>query len=147
MDKAGKVFRDSPIFNGQTPLQLMFAFITKIFEDGTALGDEIHSMCAVTLIMALLEHIEGMEEHIHTINGLYLKEISGAEVQNYKNMLVQGIMMLFHYNLGATFTSFEQLGALNSESNILDFILQNIEKMDKDFEIKRMLIGLVTITL
>ena len=123
MDKAGKVFRDSPIFNGQTPLQLMFAFITKIFEDGTALGDEIHSMCAVTLIMALLEHIEGMEEHIHTINGLYLKEISGAEVQNYKNMLVQGIMMLFHYNLGATFTSFEQLGALNSESNILDFIL------------------------
>jgi len=80
-------------------------------------------MCAVTLIMALLEHIEGMEEHIHTINGLYLKEISGAEVQNYKNMLVQGIMMLFHYNLGATFTSFEQLGALNSESNILDFIL------------------------
>jgi hypothetical protein len=68
--------------------------------------DEIHSMCAVTLIMALLEHIEGMDEHIHTFNQLYLKEIGEAEVQNYKNMLVQGIMMLFHYNLEATFSSF-----------------------------------------
>ena len=68
MAKAGKVFRDSPIFNNQTPLELMFTFITKIFDDGNALGDEIHSMCAVTLIMALLEHIEGMDEHIHTIN-------------------------------------------------------------------------------
>jgi len=68
MDKAGKVFRDSPIFNGQTPLQLMFAFIEKIFKDGKDLEDEIHSMCAVTLLMALLEHIEGMDEHIHTIN-------------------------------------------------------------------------------
>jgi hypothetical protein len=38
--------------------------------------------------MALLEHIEGMDEHIHTINQLYLKEINDAEVQCYKNMLV-----------------------------------------------------------
>jgi hypothetical protein len=80
MDKAGKVFRDSPMFNGQTALQLMFTFITKIFQDGNDLCDEIHSMCAVTLIMALLEHIEGMDEHIHTINQLYLKEINEAEV-------------------------------------------------------------------
>jgi hypothetical protein len=112
MDKAGQVFRDSPIFNGQTPLQLMFAFVSKIFQDGSALNDEIHSMCAVTLIMALLEHIEGIDEHIHTINQLYLKEIGESQVQSYKNMLVQGIMMLFHYNLNATFTSFQTLGAL-----------------------------------
>tara|TARA_B110000285_G_C15131399_1_gene623847 strand:- start:861 stop:1097 length:237 start_codon:yes stop_codon:yes gene_type:complete len=78
MDKDAKTFRDSPIFNGQTPLQLMFAFITKIFADGGEMNDEIHSMCAVTLIMALLEHIEGMDEHIHTINQLYLKEINDA---------------------------------------------------------------------
>jgi len=56
----------------------MFAFITKIFADGGEMCDEIHSMCAVTLIMALLEHIEGMDEHIHTINQLYLKEINDA---------------------------------------------------------------------
>lgn len=58
--------------------------------------------------------------------------------------------MLFHYNLGQTFTSFESLGALGQNGatgNILDFILDNTQKMDKDFEIKRMLIGLVTITL
>jgi len=37
MDKAPQVFRDSPIFDGQTPLALMFAFIQKIFQDGTDL--------------------------------------------------------------------------------------------------------------
>ena len=65
-------------------------------------------------------------------------------------MLVQGIMMLFHYNLQATFASFQQLGALGQvegQSNVLDYILANTQSMDKDFEIKRMLIGLVTITL
>ena len=100
--------------------------------------------------MALLEHIEGIDEHIHTINQLYLKEIGESQVQSYKNMLVQGIMMLFHYNLNATFTSFQTLGALGQsegQSNVLDYILENTQSMDKDFEIKRMLIGLVTITL
>lgn len=55
--------------------------------------------------------------------------------------------MLFHYNLNTTFESLESLGALKEGSNILDFILNNIQQMDKDFELKRMLIGLVTITL
>jgi hypothetical protein len=50
-------------FNGQgTPLDMIFKFISKIFQDGRELEDEIHSMCAVTLIMALLEHLgEGLE--------------------------------------------------------------------------------------
>lgn len=56
------------MFNGQTPLDLMFTFIQKVLKDGSDLEDEIHSMCAITLIMALLEHITGLDEHIHTIN-------------------------------------------------------------------------------
>jgi len=57
--------------------------------------------------------------------------------------------MLFNYNLSKTIQSFEQLGAFgqNGGINIIDFILVNIEKMDQDFEIKRMIIGLVMITL
>jgi hypothetical protein len=64
-------------------------------------------------------------------------------------MIIQGIMMLFNYNLSKTIQSFEQLGAFgqNGGINIIDFILVNIEKMDQDFEIKRMIIGLVMITL
>lgn len=103
MDKAPDVFRDQPMMNGLTPLAYMFEFIQKVLKDGKALEDEIHSMCAVTLIMALLEHVPGLDQHIHTINQIYLNEINDLETQNYKNMITQGIMMLFHYNLTTTF--------------------------------------------
>lgn len=36
-------------------------------------------MVAVTLIMALLEHLgEGIQSQIHTINGFYLNELENA---------------------------------------------------------------------
>jgi len=100
MVKAPNEFKNADFGGGQgTPLDLIFKFVTKIFSDGRELGDEIHSMCAVTLIMAILEHLgEGIESHIHTINQFYLQELSGAETQVYKNMLVQGLMMNFAYN-------------------------------------------------
>jgi len=86
-------------FGGQTPLDLLFAFIQKIFTDGKEIGDEIHSMCAVTLIMAILEHLgDGIQTHIHTINSFYLQELNGAETKDYKNMLIQGLMMNFWYD-------------------------------------------------
>ena len=45
---------------------MMFTFIAKIFHDGHVIVDELHSMCAVTLLMALLEHLgEGISESIH----------------------------------------------------------------------------------
>jgi len=51
----------------------MLGFIAKIFKDGEALGDEIHSMAAITLIMALLEHLgQGMSQVIHQINAFYI---------------------------------------------------------------------------
>lgn len=70
MVKAPNEFKTADFGNGDgTPLDLMFKFVTKIFEDGRELSDEIHSMCAVSLIMAILEHLgEGIEAHIHTIN-------------------------------------------------------------------------------
>jgi len=86
-------------FGGQTPLTMIFKFIQKIFADGNDLQDEIHSMCAVTLIMAILEHLgSGVEDQLHTINQFYLSELQNAETKDYKNMIIQGIMMNFWYN-------------------------------------------------
>jgi len=68
---------------------MLFGFITKIFKDGREMEDEIHSMCAVTLIMAILEHLgEGISEHMHTINQFYLQELQDAQTSHYKNMLI-----------------------------------------------------------
>ena len=133
-------------FNGQgTPLDMIFKFITKIFSDGRELEDEIHSMCAVTLIMALLEHLgEGLESQIHTINQFYLSELSEADTRNYKNMIIQGIMMNFWYNQSVTIQS---LSSLNQLDQVFNFILNNINEMKNDFEIKRIIIGLSTLTL
>jgi len=79
MVKSPNDFKTLVLPNQQTPLQMMFALITKIFEEGRALEDELHSMVAVNLIMALLEHLgEGMSEHIHTINNFYLTELGIA---------------------------------------------------------------------
>lgn len=77
MVKAPQEFKMAPYFNGETPLALTFKFIEKIFNVGHELEDEITSMCAVTLIMAILEHLgEGLEQYLHPINQFYLNELS-----------------------------------------------------------------------
>merc|ERR1712216_819968 len=49
--------------------------------------------------MAILEHLgDGIQTHIHTINSFYLQELNGAETKDYKNMLIQGLMMNFWYD-------------------------------------------------
>jgi len=102
-------------------------------------------MVAVNLIMALLEHLgEGLSDQIHTINNFYLTELTTATTSNYKNMIIQGLMMNISYDQNATIQSLSNHGALDQ---VFDFILQNIEGMDKDFEIKRLVIGLSTLTL
>jgi hypothetical protein len=60
MVKAPEVFKTTNFGEQGTPLDLMLQFVAKIFNDGRELGDEMHSMSAVTLIMAILEHLEGM---------------------------------------------------------------------------------------
>lgn len=68
---------------------MMLALIAKIFEEGKELEDEMHSMVAVNLIMALLEHLgEGLEMQIPVINNFYLSELDRASSADYKNMLI-----------------------------------------------------------
>lgn len=59
-------------------------------------------------------------------------------------MLVQGLMMNFAYNQSITLQSLDSVGALDATFN---FIIANIPQMNKDFEIKRMIIGLSTLAL
>ena len=145
MVKAPEVFKTAN-FEGQgTPLNMMFAFIQKIFQDGHQLADEIHSMCAVTLIMAILEHLGGgIQDSLHQINHFYISEMKLAETSHYKNMLIQGIMMNLWYDQNTTISSLETHGSLDY---VFSFIISNIENIKKDFEIKRVVIGLSTLTL
>ena len=102
-------------------------------------------MCAITLIMALLEHLgDGLQQHLPTICSFYLQEMAVAETKEYKNMIIQGLMMNFWYDQATTIQSLQAHGALD---NVFAFILSNVEGMDKDFEVKRLLIGLSTLTL
>lgn len=39
------------------PIDKLLEFIAKIFKEGSAIVDELFSMCAVTLIMSILEHL------------------------------------------------------------------------------------------
>lgn len=57
-------------------------------------------------------------------------------------MLIQGVMMNFAYDQNTTIQSLKSLGDGVLE-NILDAILngETLQRMDKDFEIKRLVIG------
>ena len=145
MVKAPQEFKTANFEGHGTPIDMMFRFIAKIFSDGRELDDEIHSMCAVTLIMAILEHLgDGLQQQLHTINQFYLEEMAAADTKNYKNMLVQGIMMNFWYDQSLTLQSLQATGSLDT---VFAFILERAREMDKDFEIKRLIIGLSTLTL
>ena len=52
--------------------------------------------------------------------------------------------MNFWYNQTVTIQSLQKLQQLD---NVFNFILQNVTNMENDFEIKRIIIGLSTITL
>ena len=125
---------------------MMFNFINKIFHDGTnVLADEVHSMCAVTLLMAMLEHLgEGISDSIHQINHFYITELKSAETSHYRNMLIQGIMMNFWYDQATTIASLDNHGHLD---DVFNFILTNIPQINKDFEVKRVIIGFGALTL
>jgi len=106
MVKSPNEFRTLVLPNGQTPLQMMFTLISKIFEEGKELEDEFHSMVAVNLIMALLEHLgDGLSDQIHTINNFYLSELTTATTSNYKNMIIQALMMNISYDQNTTIQS------------------------------------------
>jgi hypothetical protein len=75
--------------------------------------EEIVSMTAVTLIMSILEHLDQhseISEQIRNINVYFLEELSRAQTKEYRNMLIQGIMMSFKYFQLKTIESLQSIG-------------------------------------
>ena len=56
MVKAPEDFKNANL-DGKTPMIMILEMTQRIFQLGKELEDEITSMCAVTLIMAMIEHI------------------------------------------------------------------------------------------
>jgi hypothetical protein len=78
--------------------------------------EEIVSMTAVTLIMSILEHLDQhseISEQIRNINVYFLEELSRAQTKEYRNMLIQGIMMSFKYFQLKTIESLQSIGYLS----------------------------------
>jgi hypothetical protein len=53
----------------------MFNLIGRIFTTAKAKEDEIEAMCAVTLIMAILENVMGIESALPNIIDYLIKEL------------------------------------------------------------------------
>ena len=66
---------------------MMFNLIAKIFEVARIKEDEIEAMCAITLIMSMLENISGIESTIPNIVHFFVKELVEAKTPEYKCML------------------------------------------------------------
>ena len=67
-----------------------------------------------------------------------------ADTKAYKHMIIQGIMMNFLYDQQSTSNYLMGRGKLDE---VFAFIFENITSMTKDFEIKRLVIGLSALTL
>jgi len=79
-------------------MDMMFSLIGKIFFNAREKEDEIDSICAVTLIIQMLESLQGIEDSLQNIIEYMVKELSQALTPDYKCMLVQGLSMCLWYN-------------------------------------------------
>ncbi len=110
MQKNPEQFRNA-VFDGfGSCMDMMFNLIGKIFFNAREKQDEIEAICAVTLIVQMLESLQGIEGSLHNIIEYMVKELSVAETPDYKCMLVQGLSMCLWYNTAQTLQSLEQLG-------------------------------------
>lgn len=53
-------------------MDMMFNLISKIFTNARAKNDEIEAMCAVTLLINLLENVKGIEANLGNIITFFL---------------------------------------------------------------------------
>lgn len=60
-------------------------------------------MVGVNLIIALSENIgQDLVPYMHDMNKMFIDQLSKAETTDYKNMIIQGLMMFFWLNQQAT---------------------------------------------
>ena len=57
---------------------MLFALIARIFEVARLKEDEIEAICAITLVISLLENITGIESTLPNIIEYFVKELNQA---------------------------------------------------------------------
>ena len=67
MNKDPHNFKIDIFGTGTTPMDTMFTLISRIFKVASEKQDEIEAICAVTLILALLENIPGIDSNLNGI--------------------------------------------------------------------------------
>lgn len=68
-------------------MDMIFNFIGKIFENAKLKEDEIEAMCGVTLLINMLENIQGLESSLYNILEFFIKELSYSKTPEYKLMI------------------------------------------------------------
>lgn len=105
-------------------------------------------MCGVSLIIAMMEHLGENDpliiEQINNINMMYMQEMARARTPDHKNMLIQGMMSNFWYDQHTTLASLKSSDNLDQ---VFGFIFQNLPNIKRDFEVKRLVIGLSCLVL
>lgn len=110
INKGGEVMSVTQVNETTTYLDLLFQFIVLCFNKGEEEGDELTSVFGVSLTNALLDNIRGVDSILQSIIELFVKEITKAEVPEYKGALTQGICSCLHYNTLQTLSILEGLG-------------------------------------
>lgn len=107
MAKSPDQFRNASFDGHGSAMDMMFNLIGKIFEVSRIKEDEIEAMCAVTLIMSLLENVNGIESSVHNIIQFLIKELNDAKTPDYKCMISQGICTSLYYYTNQTLMCLE----------------------------------------
>jgi hypothetical protein len=140
MQKNPEQFRNA-VFEGLgSCMDMIFSLIGKIFENSRLKECELEAICAVTLLIQMLESIQGIDSSLHNILEFFVRELGSAETPDYKCMLAQGICMCLWYNTSQTLMSLEQMGCTQSFLDLVFSLVQT--QVKQDFEIKRFVIGL-----
>ena len=119
MQKNPEQFRQAQFEGYGSCMDLLFSLIGKIFHNARVKEDEIDAICAVTLLVAMLENVQGIESSLPNIIGFIVKELQEAQTPDYKCMLSQGLCMCLWYNTQQTLGSLEQMGCTQSFFNLL----------------------------
>ena len=120
----------------------MFTLIAKIFENARAKSDEVEAMCAVSLLMHLLENVKGIDNQLSNIVHFFMQELSVSRTPEYKAMLSQGLAMCFWY---APQAAVQVLEGMNATGNVLSMMFSQLQQLQHDFEIKRFIVGLTSL--
>ena len=143
MQKNPDQFRNA-VFDGfGSCMDMMFNLIGKIFHNAREKECEIEAICAVTLIIQMLESLQGIEDSLHNIIEYLVKELMTAQTPDYKCMLAQGICMCLWYSTPHTLMALDKLGCTESFFGLVFSLAESTVK--QDFEIKRFVIGLSSV--